>query len=58
MFGFFDNDGGFFGKLFDIDGDGKLDPFERAADFGLFMQMMEEEEEDDDDVSEYEDDEW
>lgn len=44
---------GFFGGLFDFDGDGKLDTFEKAADFGMFIKMMEdidnEEKEDDDD---------
>ena len=45
-------DKGFFGGLFDFDGDGKLDTFEKAADFGMFVKMMEdsegEEEEEDD----------
>ena len=31
---------GFFGGLFDFNGDGKLDTFERAADFGLLCKMM------------------
>lgn len=34
-------DKGFFGSLFDFDGDGKLDTFEKAADFGMFVKMME-----------------
>ena len=34
-------DKGFFGGLFDFDGDGKLDSLERAFDFGLFCKMME-----------------
>ena len=34
-------DKGFFGGLFDFDGNGKLDTFERAADFGMFVKMME-----------------
>jgi len=38
---------GFFGGLFDFDGDGKLDDFERAVDFGAFMNLMENEKEDD-----------
>ena len=44
-------DKGFFGVLFDFDGDGKLDTIEKAADFGLFCQMMEdiENENDEDD---------
>lgn len=35
---------GFFGRAFDFDGNGKLEGFECAADFALFMQVMEEEE--------------
>lgn len=35
---------GFFGKLFDFNNDGKLDTFEKAADFGAFVSMMEDEE--------------
>ena len=42
MFLFGDGDGGFFGNAFDLDFDGKLDLMERAADFGLFMQMVNE----------------
>lgn len=38
------DDNGFFGGLFDLDGDGKLDDFERALDFSEFMELMEEEE--------------
>ena len=34
-------DNGLFGDLFDSDGDGKLDSFERTAEFGLFCEMME-----------------
>ena len=33
-------DKGFFGGLFDFNRDGKLDTFERAADFGLFCKIM------------------
>lgn len=33
-------DKGFFGNLFDFNYDGKLDTFERAADFGAFMQLI------------------
>lgn len=44
----FENDG-FFGNLFDLNGDGKLDSFEEAMDFAAFMELMEEENEDDDD---------
>ena len=31
---------GLFGNLFDFNGDGKLDSFEKAAEFGMFMQMV------------------
>lgn len=34
-------DKGFFGNLFDFNGDGKLDSFEKAMDFGAFMSMRE-----------------
>ena len=34
---------GLFGGLFDFDGDGKLDSFEKAAEFGMFMQMIDSE---------------
>lgn len=39
-------DKGFFGGLFDFDGDGELNDFERAADLGAFVQMVEESEND------------
>ena len=44
-------DSGFFGNLFDFDGDGRLDSFEKAADLGAFLNMVEEveNEEDEDD---------
>ena len=29
-----------FGNLFDFNGDGKPDSFEKAAEFGAFMQMI------------------
>lgn len=32
-------DKGFFGSLFDFNGDGKLDTFERAADFAAFVNL-------------------
>lgn len=33
-------DKGFFGDIFDFNNDGKLDDLERAADFGMFMNMI------------------
>ena len=48
-------DKGFFGGLFDLNGDGKLDDFERAVDFAAFMDTIEDEETeepDEDDVFE------
>ena len=33
-------DEGFFGGLFDFDGDGKLDTFEKAADFSAFINLV------------------
>lgn len=41
---------GIFGDLFDIDGDGKLDSVEQAADYLAFDRMMNSD--DDDDVGE------
>ena len=35
-------DNGLFGGLFDFDGDGKLDSFEKAAEFSFFVEMMSE----------------
>ena len=32
-------DKGFFGGMFDFNGDGKLDSFERAADFAAFVNL-------------------
>lgn len=40
--------GGIFGKLFDIDGDGKLNAMEQALDFMLFDKVTKEEESEDD----------
>ena len=34
---------GLFGDLFDFNNDGKLDTFEKAAEFGAFMQMIDSE---------------
>lgn len=36
---------GLFGNLFDFNHDGKLDSFERTADFVAFTSLMEDEEE-------------
>jgi hypothetical protein len=33
-------DKGFFDGMFDFNDDGKLDSLERAADFGMFMNMI------------------
>ena len=33
------NDKGFFNGLFDLNNDGKLDAFERAADFAAFQEL-------------------
>lgn len=35
-------DKGIFGGLFDLNGDGKLDSFEQAADFAFFASLMDE----------------
>lgn len=35
---------GFFGNLFDFDGNGTLDPMEQGADFGAFAMMLDDEE--------------
>ena len=40
------SDKGLFGGLFDFNNDDKLDTFERAAEFGMFMQMMDSEKND------------
>ena len=37
---------GIYGDLFDFNNDGELDDFEKAAEFGAFMQMIESEEQD------------
>jgi len=42
MFG----DKGFFGGIFDFNNDGKLEGLERAADFGMFMNMVDSAKED------------
>lgn len=45
-------DSGFFGEMFDFDGDGKLSAFEKAADLGAFLNMVEEDNKDEDDDDE------
>ena len=35
-------DKGLFGGMFDFNGDGKMDSFEKAAEFSFFMEMMSE----------------
>ena len=45
---------GLLGDLFDFNNDGKLDSFEKAAEFGAFMQMIESEEQDEEDDEETE----
>ena len=37
---------GLFGNLFDFNGDGKLDSFEKAAEFDMLMQMIDSEKND------------
>lgn len=37
---------GIFGDLFDFNNDGKLDSFEKAAEFGLLMHIIESEKND------------
>lgn len=45
---------GIFGDLFDFNNDGKMDAFEKAAEFGAFMQMIESEEQDEENDEEIE----
>ena len=42
-------DDGIFGGLFDLDGDGKLDPFEQTLEFMAISELMEEDEDSDSD---------
>ena len=44
-------DKGFFGGMFDFNGDGKLDSFERAADFAAFVNLTSENEEQEEESS-------
>ena len=41
-------DDGIFGGLFDLDGDGKLDPFEQTLEFMAISELMKEDEENSD----------
>lgn len=47
---------GFFGNLFDLNGDGELDSLERTADFMAFEDLIPEEEMDEWDVDDDDDD--
>ncbi len=40
---------GFFGDLFDFDGDGKLSPMEESMDFLAFVNFLEEDDKEDND---------
>ncbi len=44
-------DKGLFGGMFDFNNDGKMDSFEKAAEFSFFMNMMSETEKSDSDSS-------
>ena len=43
---------GFFGGLFDFDGNGKLDSLERMLDLGMFVKVMEDAEDKEDEDEE------
>lgn len=45
-------DKGIFGGLFDFNGDGKMDTFEKAAEFSMLMHILEEESSDTEDSDE------
>lgn len=48
---------GMFGDLFDFNHDGKLDSFEKAAEFATFMSIMDEEDFNDDlEIDDFDDD--
>ena len=53
---------GLFGDLFDFNHDGKLDGFEQAAEFAMFMSILDEEEKkkamEDEELDSNEDDDW
>ena len=44
-------DKGFFGNLFDFNRDGKLDSFERAADFAAFASLVSENDDNEEETS-------
>lgn len=46
---------GFFGNLFDMNRDGKLDSWERAMDMMAFEEMLAEEEQENDDLDDEDD---
>lgn len=46
---------GFFGGLFDLNGDGKLDSFEQFLDYSAFMETVGKEDGDDEDENDEED---
>lgn len=46
---------GFFGNLFDMNRDGKLDAWERAMDMMAFEEMLAEEEQENDDLDDEDD---
>lgn len=49
---------GLFGGLFDFNHDGKLDGFERAAEFATFASIMEDSNRDVSDLDDYDEDEY
>ena len=49
-------DNGLFGGMFDFNGDGKKDSFEKAAEFSFFTNMMSDIEKSDSDSSDDSDD--
>lgn len=49
-------DNGILGGMFDLNGDGNLDTFEKAAEFSFLMHVLEEENSSEDDSDECEDD--
>ena len=49
---------GIFGNLFDFNGDGKMDTFEKAAEFSAFMQMIEAEQKKENTANDLDDDDF